>query len=193
MRDELFIRGRVPMTKSEVRAVSVSKLELQPDSILWDIGAGTGSVSVEASFQCPVGHVYAFEKNPEAISLIEENRNKFGRENITIIEGQAPESFSCLDSPALIRARKVTHAFLGGTSGWLDGILDVLLECNPNVRVVMNVIALESLIAVLASLKNRKIEPEVVSLTVARSEKTGDFHLMKGQNPVYIISFGGEQ
>ena len=193
MRDEWFIRGKVPMTKSEVRAVSLSKLELQPDSIVWDIGAGTGSVSVEAAMQCPKGHVYAFEKNPEAISLIEENRKKSGQENITIIEGIAPESFSCLDSPSLKQARKLTHAFLGGTSGWLDGILDVLLECNPNVRVVINVIALESLTSVMTSLNNRRIEPEVVSLSVARSEKIGGLHLMKGQNPVYIISFGGER
>ena len=193
MRDEWFIRGKVPMTKGEVRAVSLSKLELKPDSIVWDIGAGTGSVSVEASFQCPLGHVYAFEKNPEAICLIEKNRKKSGQKNITIVEGLAPESFSCLDSPALVKARKVTHAFLGGTSGWLDGILDVLLECNPDVRVVINVIALESLTSVITSLTNRKIEPEVVSLTVARSEKIGGHHLMKGQNPVYVISFGGER
>ena len=130
------------MTKSEVRAVSISKLELEPDSVLWDVGAGTGSVSVEASFFCPHGHVYAFEKNPEAIRLMEENRKKAGQGNITIIEGTAPESFSCLENPALSGAKKVTHAFLGGTNGWLDEILDALFACNPDVRVVMNVIAL---------------------------------------------------
>ncbi|MBP3925903.1 MAG: precorrin-6Y C5,15-methyltransferase (decarboxylating) subunit CbiT [Clostridium sp.] len=191
MRDEWFIRGKVPMTKSEVRAVSISKLELEPDSVLWDVGAGTGSVSVEASFFCPHGHVYAFEKNPEAIRLMEENRKKAGQGNITIIEGTAPESFSCLENPALSGAKKVTHAFLGGTNGWLDEILDALFACNPDVRVVMNVIALESLSSILTSLEHRGIEPEIISLSVARGEKAGNYHLMKGQNPVYIISFGG--
>ena len=75
MRDELFIRGEVPMTKSEVRAVSVEKLELSPDSVLYDIGAGTGSVSVEAAAFMPEGTVYAVEKKREAVELLEIKRN----------------------------------------------------------------------------------------------------------------------
>ena len=105
MRDEWFIRGEVPMTKSEVRAVSVEKLELSADSVLYDIGAGTGSVSVEAAAFLPEGTVYAIEKKREAVELLKKNREKFRAERIRIIEGAAPEALEGLEAP--------THAFLG--------------------------------------------------------------------------------
>lgn len=76
MRDEWFIRGEIPMTKSEVRAVSVSRLELQTNSIVYDIGAGTGSVSVEAALKVPEGHVYAFEQKEEGCALIRQTRKR---------------------------------------------------------------------------------------------------------------------
>ncbi len=98
MRDEWFIRGEVPMTKSEVRAVSVEKLELSPDSVLYDIGAGTGSVSVEAAAFMPEGTVYAVEKKREAVELLEKNRKKFQAEQIRIIEGAAPEALEGLEA-----------------------------------------------------------------------------------------------
>ena len=137
MRDEWMIRGKVPMTKSEVRAVSLSKLELRPDSVLWDIGAGTGSVSVEASFFLPDGQVYAVEKKPEALELIRKNVEKFRRENVTAVAGEAPDVLRGLPDP--------THVFLGGTSGRMREILDALRRRNPAVRVVANAISLESL------------------------------------------------
>lgn len=183
MRDEWFIRGQVPMTKSEIRAVSLSKLELSTDSVLWDIGAGTGSVSVEAACLYPGLSVWAFERNPEAVSLIRRNTAKAGTDRIRIVEGCAPDSFAGCPAPS--------HAFLGGTSGRMEEILDALLLINPDIRIVLNVIALESLAALLACLNKKGIEAEYSLIQTARSSKAGQLHLMKGQNPVYIISFGG--
>lgn len=137
MRDDLFIRGDVPMTKSEVRAVALSKLELSEESVLFDIGAGTGSVAVEAALMARRGHVYAIEKKAGAQELILKNREKFGAETLTLVRGSAPEALKTLPVP--------THAFIGGGTAQLEEILEILFEKNPRVRVVINVIALESL------------------------------------------------
>ena len=185
MRDEWFIRGKVPMTKSEVRAVSISRLELAPDSVLWDVGAGTGSVSVEASFLLPEGQVYAVEKNPQAVELIRRNREKFGRDNLTVISGDAPGALGQLPDP--------THVFLGGSGGRMGEILDLAMGRNPRVRVVINIISLESLGEAVSWLERRKISGEIVSLQAARGRRAGRYHLMEGQNPVYVITFGGEE
>lgn len=184
MRDELFVRGDVPMTKSEIRTVCVSKLELETDSILYDIGAGTGSVSVEASRYLTNGKVFAVEKKPEAQELIKANKKKFSADCITVIKGSAPEALSGLET--------ATHVFLGGTSGNLEEILELVLRKNPNVRVVANFIALESLSDMLLWLKKRSIDAEIVQMQVSRAKAAGTYHMMMGQNPVYIISFGGE-
>lgn len=184
MRDELFIRGTVPMTKSEVRAVSISKLELSPDSIIYDVGAGTGSVSVEASFMVPSGRVYAIEKKPEAIELIRANKEKFSADCLVVVEGTAPEALTQLEAP--------THVFLGGTSGAMEEVLNLVLEKNPDVRVVINVLALESIAEVMHWLKNHSISAEIVQVQISKGKAAGSYHLMMGQNPVYVISFGGE-
>lgn len=183
MRDELFIRGEVPMTKSEVRAVSISKLELRPDSVLYDVGAGTGSVSVEASIWIKEGRIYAVERKPEAAALIRANQEKFKAGQIRLVEGAAPEALKGLEPP--------THVFIGGSGGSLKEILTLVLKKNPSARVVLNVIALETLAEILDFLKTRAIQGEIVQLQVARGKAAGACHLMMGQNPVYVISFGG--
>lgn len=183
MRDETFIRGDVPMTKSEVRAISIDKLELSEDSVLYDIGAGTGSVSIEASLHCK--WVYAIEKKEEAVCLLNKNRDRFKRENITIVKGQAPEIFSDLTTPS--------HAFVGGSSGNMREILKLLLRKNRDIRVVINVIALETLGQVLSLLEELHIDGEIVCVQIAKAERLQAYHLMKGQNPVYVISFGGRE
>lgn len=185
MRDEWFIRGDVPMTKSEVRAVSVAKLELSADSVLYDIGAGTGSVSVEAAASLPEGMVYAVEKKQEAVELLKKNREKFQAGQIRIIEGAAPEALEGLEPP--------THVFLGGTSGKMENILSLLLEKNPEVRVVVNAITLESVSKVMEWTAARGIEADIVLVSVSRAKAAGRVHMMMAQNPVYIISFGGIQ
>ena len=139
--DEAFLRNLepgklVPMTKSEVRSICLSKLRLTPNAVCWDVGAGTGSVSIEMARLCADGTVYAIEKNEQALALLEKNRESFSASNMQIIPGLAPEA--CRDLPA------PTHAFLGGTSGSVRDILALLLEKNPHVCIVATAVTLES-------------------------------------------------
>ena len=184
MRDEWFIRGKVPMTKEEIRAVSIQKLELKKDSVLYDIGAGTGSVSVEAAGFLEDGKVYAIEQNPAAVSLIRQNVEKFHRTQVQVVEGKAPGVLTGLPVPS--------HAFLGGTAGEMEAVRDLLLEKNPKIRVVLNVIALESLGRIVGYLNRHKIDGEIVLVQTSKSRILGEYHMMSGGNPVYVIAFGGE-
>jgi precorrin-6Y C5,15-methyltransferase (decarboxylating) CbiT subunit len=180
MRDELFIRGNIPMTKSEVRAVSLSKLEPEPDSIVYDIGAGTGSVSVEAALMVPRGQVYAFEQKPEGCELIAQNAAKFGIRNLTIVSGKAPETLRGLPHP--------DRVFIGGTGGNMPDILDYLLQNNSGLKIVLNVITLESLNQAVSYINERNLQAEIISLQVSKAEKIGSYHMLRGQNPIYIIT-----
>ena len=92
--DEQFIRGDVPMTKQEIRILTIAKAHIRPDSVVWDVGAGTGSISIEAALLAKEGHVYAVERNPEGIHLIGENAAKFGVKNLTAVESEAPQGLS---------------------------------------------------------------------------------------------------
>lgn len=180
--DDAFIRGKVPMTKSEVRSISISKLRLQEDSIIYDIGAGTGSVSIEIACLVSNGMVYAVEKKEEAVSLIEENKKKFGVSNISVINETAPNGLDTLPSP--------THVFIGGSSGNLDSIIKQVIKKNPSVRVVMNAISLETLTETLKIIKKYQIENlDLINVTISKSKELGSYHMMMGQNPVFIISF----
>ena len=184
--DDLFLRGKVPMTKSEVRSISLSKLRLHKDAVVWDVGAGTVSVSIEASSLAKDGVVYAIEKKDEAIDLLEQNKRKFGTDNLEIIKGLAPEALEGLPAP--------THAFIGGSSGNLKEILEVLLEQNPRVRVVINAIALETVAEAMQCLKSMAFtDVDIAQVSVAKGKKLGSYEMMMGQNPVYIFSCtGGE-
>ena len=193
--DAAFVRGKVPMTKEEARSVSILKLCLKKNSIVYDIGAGTGSVSVEAAAYAVKGEVYAIEEKEEAAVLILENKRKFKTDNLTIIQGEAPEALEGLPVPDCV--------FIGGSGGRLKEILFKLKEfflytsgqCT-DMRVVINAITLETLseaVQCLGELKKnagiRIAEEEIVQLSSARSKNTGDYHMMMGQNPVFIISF----
>ncbi len=184
--DEAFLRNPadrpvVPMTKSEVRAVVISKLRLHPDSVCWDIGAGTGSVTVEMALAAPLGRVCAVEKKPEAVELLKENIRIFGLKNVDIAEGAAPEICRDLPSP--------THAFIGGTSGNMREIISLLLEKNPRCRIVAAAISLETVSELTAIMKETELsEKEIVCLNVSKARAVADYNLMIGQNPVYIFT-----
>ena len=183
--DEVFIRAKVPMTKEEVRSISLSKLQLCEDSIVYDVGAGTGSISIEAACMADQGMVYAIEQKEEAAELIRENQKKFGVSNLQIIHGKAPEAFAGLPAP--------THAFLGGTGGNMREIIGLLWEKNPQIRIVVNCIALETLAEITGLLQEWGIsDADIASVNISKSKKLGQYHLMMGQNPVYVISFGGK-
>ena len=182
--DAAFLRGKAPMTKEEVRAVSLCKLRLSTDSIVYDIGAGTGSVSIEAALLARDGAVYAVEFKDEAYALMEQNKEKFCTGNLHLIKGKAPEALDQLPAP--------THAFIGGSAGNMEEILQLLFAKNPKVRVVVNCIALETISQMTALIKKLPVRnPEVVQLTCARANPIGSYHLLQSENPIFIVSFDG--
>ena len=182
--DEDFVRGKVPMTKEEIRILSVAKLRLTEDAVVYDVGAGTGSVSAECARLCTRGTVYAIERNHEGIELIRANSRKLRLSNLVPVEGVAPQAMEELPVP--------THAFIGGSAGNMKEIIEMLLGKNPRVRIVINTITLESIAEVIQLLKELEAEDaDIIQVTAARSKALGRYHLMTGQNPVYIISFGG--
>lgn len=186
--DEAFLRGKVPMTKEEVRSVSLSKLRLKKDSLVFDIGAGTGSVAVEAAQYVKDGQVYAIEVREEGVRLIQENSYRFGTDNLTVIQGEAPGVLEELPVP--------DRVFIGGSKGNLKEIIRKVTGKNAEVRIVINAISLETLteaLDIMKSLKKKEgyqvAEEEIVQISAARSKTAGNYHMMTGQNPVFIISF----
>ncbi len=180
--DSAFLRGRVPMTKEEIRAVSVCKLRLCRDAVLYDVGSGTGSVAVECAALSDRIQVYAIEKKKEAALLTEKNREKFGLANLSVAEGEAPQAFEGLPAP--------THAFLGGSGGNMKEILAALYRKNPRLRVVVNAVTLETLGEITGLLKSLPVEEEeIVQLQVSRAEPVGRYRMMRAENPVFIVSF----
>ena len=182
--DEVFLREMdpahvVPMTKSEVRAVCLSKLALTERAVCWDVGAGTGSVSIEMALQAKRGRVYAVERQEDALALLARNKAAFSAGNLEIVSGTAPAACEALPAP--------THVFLGGTAGNLNGILDAALRKNPHVRIVATAVTLESVGALAARMADFE-KAECVSLQAARARTAGSYHLMQGQNPVYIFT-----
>lgn len=179
--DEEFIRGNVPMTKAEVRTISILKMGLTNQSILYDVGAGTGSVAVEAATLLEGLKVYAVEKNPEGIELLKQNQKKFYVDQIIGVLGTAPDVLADLEPP--------THMFIGGSSGNLKEILTCVKKKNPSVKVTINAISLETLTEVLQAEQDGLLHDiEIVQVTVAKAKKLSKYHMMSGQNPIYIIT-----
>lgn len=193
--DDAFIQGKVPMTKEEVRILTLAKLRLEEDSVLYDIGAGTGSISIEAALLAGRGKVYAIERRTEGVELIRKNCNRFQVDNVVVIEGEAPECLMEMeDREDEERWPAPTHAFVGGSGGRLLEIMHTLQRKNKNLRFVINVITLETMAEVMhipSEFPEYK-DMEVVQVNIAKGNKIGDYHLMRAENPVYIISFGGK-
>ena len=178
--DEAFERGDVPMTKQEVRAAVLAKLAVRPEDILWDVGAGTGSVSVELALAAPRGRVYAVECRPEGCALIKANREKFRTRNLVLVEGLAPDALSDLPAPDAV--------FIGGSKGSLAAIVDAVLDKNPDARICVSAIALETLSAAVAALTAKGRTVQVSQIAVSRAKAVGGLHLMMAQNPIYLIT-----
>ena len=176
--DEEFLREKVPMTKQEVRAAVLAKLAPTPEEVCWDVGAGTGSVSVELSYAAK--NVWAVEQKPEAVELIRRNREKFCAWNLHVIEGTAPEVFAKLPMPDAV--------FVGGSGGQLREILNAAVQKNPQVRICVSAIALETLQGAVSALEQLGYAPEVTQLSVSRTRAAGSLHLLMAQNPVFLIT-----
>ncbi|MPW26285.1 precorrin-6Y C5,15-methyltransferase (decarboxylating) subunit CbiT [Alkalibaculum sp. M08DMB] len=178
--DEEFIRGKIPMTKEEIRVITLSKLQIQQDSVVLDIGAGTGSISIECSLIARLGKVYAVEVVDEGIELIKKNIEKFGVKNITPIHGMAPKS--------LEGVKIVDRIVVGGSRG---NIVEILEWANDHLSkdgiIVANFITIENLFYFIEALKEKKYEYELTQVTIAKSKTIKDITMMQGHNPVFIV------
>ncbi len=184
VRDNMMTRSNVPMTKEEARWVSVGKLGVRPTDVVWDIGAGTGSVSLELARKASDGVVYAIEQSPEAAALLEVNRCRLGGYNVSIIRGNAPEILEGLPVP--------NRVFIGGSGGHLSNILKKIKALNPEVRAVVNAVTLETLHEAHSAMHGLGFKDiEVTQLAASRGKKAGRYTMLEANNPVFIISGGG--
>lgn len=180
--DSEFVRDKVPMTKEEVREVSICKLRLTDKALVYDIGSGTGSIAMEMAGLSPDLKVYAIERKPEAVALIKKNKEKFKLDNIEVIEAEAPEGLDELPKP--------THVFIGGSGGNLNEILNTLYSMNDSMRIVITAVSLETIAQIKDILSAYPIANEdIVELQVNRSKVIGKYHMMQAENPVWICSF----
>ena len=183
--DGEFLRGEVPMTKEEVRSVLLGKLRVAPGDTLWDVGAGTGSVSVELALLAREGRVFAVEREPAAWPLIQANAARFGAGNLTLVKGEAPAALEGLPAPDAV--------FVGGSGGSLEAILAAAVEKNPRVRVVAAAVTLETLARGWAALEKLPFRDlEAVQVSAARTRKAGRSHLLLAQNPVFLLRGEGK-
>lgn len=183
--DTAFIRGKVPMTKAEVRVLIMSKLALAPDDRAADIGAGTGSVTVEMALAAWKGRIYAIEREPEGLELIRRNLRAFQVGNVEIIDSEAPDKMETL--PPL------DAAFIGGSGGRLEAIVSVLCRNNPQIRLVLTAITLETLEEARHVLSAHGFAIEITQLAVTRATEMGRYHLLRAENPIFLISGRPEQ
>lgn len=179
--DSEFIRGKVPMTKEEVRALIVSKLRLKSNFNVLDIGAGTGSVTIEVAHQCKNGVVKAIERNPDGIDLIKKNAEKFDVNNIEIVEGKALEHLDDIE--------KFDRIFIGGSGGQLEDILDIANErMKEDCIIVITSITIETLYKSTKKLEDLGMDVEVTSIGVSKNRRVGSYNLLEALNSIYIIT-----
>ena len=182
--DSEFERGNVPMTKSEIRAVLASKLGICYNDIVWDIGCGTGSVSVECALAAYDGTIFAVDKNEEAVALTKQNAQKFGCDNIRVISGSAPDVLQELSRPGKV--------FIGGANGNISAIIDAALEGDNSPKVVITAVSLETLNEAVEAMKVHNITPGITQISAVRSRVLGSHTMPEPQNPVFIIEGGAK-
>ena len=195
--DEIFSRTKVPMTKNEVRVLSISRLELTKNAVVYDVGSGTGSVSIECARLSPDIFVFAIEQKEEAANLTKENAVRLGlSDQIVVINKKAHEGFEELPTP--------THVFIGGSSGALSDILSAIQKklivkentkgktdkASKGVRVVINAVSLETIAQITKLIQTYPVKHvQLTQIQASRAHKLGSYNLMQAQNPVLIASF----
>lgn len=184
--DKAFLRNEgasgaalIPMTKSEVRCVCMSKLAPESGNVCWDVGCGTGSVSVELALRCGEGRVYAIDKNPAAIVLTDQNRHRFHCDNIELLEGEAGALLPDLPAPDVV--------FIGGSSGALAQIITIAYEKNPDVRLLLTAVSIETLTESTAVFAELGRQTEITQLAVTHTGRVGGHTMLRAENPVFII------
>ena len=155
-------------------------MAVHPDDVIWDVGAGTGGVSVELALAAPEGRVYAVERNPEACELIKKNRRKFCAWNLTLVEGDAPEALLDLPVPDKV--------FIGGSGGEIRSIIETALEKNSGALICADAIAMETLNSAWATMQQLSLDPEILQVSAARTRPAGTLHLLLAGNPTFIIT-----
>ncbi len=178
--DSDFTRGKIPMTKQEVRRVCIAKLNLSSDSVVYDIGGGTGSVSCGCGKVASFGKCYSIECEKEGIELILANSKKLSLDNVVVVAGLAPQAFSDLEVP--------THAFIGGSRGNMTEILSSLMEKNPNIKIVATAVTIETIAEIKSVANNLNLDCEICEMQVSNAQKLGKYSLMKAENPIYIFT-----
>jgi len=176
------VRGSVPMTKQDVRSSALGRLGVRPGDVCWDVGAGTGSVTIEMALLSRGGRTFAVETNPDGIELIRTNKERFGAWNISVVEGLAPDALKDLPAPDAV--------FIGGTKGQMGPILDVVKEKNPDARVVITAIAVETLGEAIKELADRGWSVDVAEIQSSYGKKVARLNMMMANNPIFIITGG---
>lgn len=178
--DADFTRGSVPMTKAQVRGITVASLCIARDAVCWDIGCGTGSVSVEMALRCPAGRVYAVDRSEEAVLLTNANARKFACDNITVRQGSAPGALEELPAPDCV--------FIGGSGGQMGEIFAVIRRKHPQVRIAVNAVTLETLAAAQNAFFACGCDPDITQIAVTGTRTVGGYTMMQAQNPVFLLT-----
>ncbi|HEY3308365.1 MAG TPA: precorrin-6y C5,15-methyltransferase (decarboxylating) subunit CbiE [Desulfuromonadaceae bacterium] len=179
--DDEFHTSKKLITKQEVRAVTLAKLQLQDDLVLWDIGAGSCSISIEASNLMPNGKIFAVEKNQQCIGFINDNLKKFCARNVKLIEAYAPEGLEDLPDP--------DRVFIGGAGGKLDEVIDLVAQrLKSDGIVVINAVTLDTLTKAVEFLEDHGYTVEAACVNIAKTRNLTEYKMFEAQNPVYVIS-----
>lgn len=179
--DDDFATVKKLITREEVRAVSLAKLRLRQDMILWDIGAGSGSVSIEADHLMPNGRVFAVERNPQCLAYLKENMQKFNSRNVTLVEEEAPLCLDDLPDP--------DRVFIGGSGGYLWKILAAAdSRLSTGGRIVLNAVTLDTLTSATEFFENANYELEVTTVNISRTRPLTDYKMFEAFNPVFVLA-----
>lgn len=178
--DSSFMTVKKQITPEEVRVVVLAKLRLRQDMVLWDIGAGSGSVSIEADALLPFGRIFAVERNSDSLRFLRQNLNNFHSRNVRLVEGEAPACLEDLPDP--------DRVFIGGSGGNLWELLEVIDErLSASGRVVLTASTLDTLVAATDFFENNGYVIEVVTLNIARTSSETDYKMFEALNPVYVV------